>query len=89
MGEYMRAVQARAALYNRRKSHLRRLLAVERRKARGLPAKSTVGKDARLRVERLSRELMEFEATVCCVRMNAPRRLRNAQLRNTQNRAAR
>ena len=75
---YARAVQARAVFYRRRKSHLRRLLAAERRGLRGTPAKSTERKAARVRVRRLQKELAEFAAAVRCVRLGVPRRLRDA-----------
>lgn len=75
---YARAVQARAALYKRRRSHLRRLLAAERRGLRGTPAKSTEGKAARARVEKAKKELADFATAVRCVRMDTPRRLRDA-----------
>ena len=53
-------------------------LAFARRRLRGVPAKSTMGKASRVRVESTKNELTEFASAVRCMRLSVPRLLGNA-----------
>ena len=71
---YARAVEARAALYRRRKVELRKRLASSRRLLRRAPAKSDTARALRQRVEEQKQALQSFTASACCVRLTAGRK---------------
>lgn len=80
--KYARAVEARAVLYKRRKVELRGRLAAAKRELRRVPAKSELARAARVKVEQRRREVVEFAAMVCRVRLtvgNAKRQKRMAR----------